>query len=97
MLSVKDRESEDQSEGDGAGVMGEQRRDESAGGELDERGHPDERPVGMFGAERFDVDALESGERSFLRRVMRVVEMVCPAEGMPGALPRRGRCAIRVD
>ena len=54
-------EGEDEGEGDGTGVVREKRGDESAGGELDERGHPDERPVRMLGAKGFDVDALEGG------------------------------------
>ena len=53
-------EREDQGEGDGAVVMGKKCGDERSGGELDEGGHPDERPVRMLGTEGLDVDALES-------------------------------------
>jgi hypothetical protein len=51
-------EREDQGESDGAVVVGKKCGDESSGRELDEGGHPDERPVGMFGAESFDIYAL---------------------------------------
>jgi hypothetical protein len=49
------------SERDGTVVVGEECSDESSGGELDEGGHPDKRPVGVFGAKGFDIDSFESG------------------------------------
>ena len=52
-------EREGQGEGDGAVMAGEECGKESPGGELYEGGHPDERPVGVFGAEGLDVDAFE--------------------------------------
>ncbi len=72
----------------------EQSEDERAGDGLDERGHEDERQVRVLGLDAAGVYALELGG-GVGGSVMRVVEMVWPAAGMPGIRRRRSRRAMR--
>ncbi len=63
--------------------LAEKGEDERAGCSLNQGGGEDERGVGVLGVDATGVYAFEirSGVGG---SVMRVVEMVCPAAGMPG-------------